>query len=112
MLDDEALLHDAVFCIGSVIAVDGRRVRIVVNKLKNSSHLLYKGDIVRNVAVGGYIKITKGFDELIAAIDGERVEEDRTSSKEYKRATDPLSRTLEVSLIGYFEKGAFIRGVR
>lgn len=113
MLDDEALLqHDAVFCIGSVTAVDGRRVRIVVNKLKNSSHLLYRGDIVRNVAVGGYIKITKGFDELIAVIDGERVEEDRTSSKEYKRATDPLSRTLEVSLIGYFEKGAFIRGVR
>lgn len=113
MLDDDALLQrDAVFCVGSVVAVDGRRVRIVVNKLKNSSHLLYKGDIVRNVAVGSYIKITKGFDELIAVIDGERVEEDRTSSKDYRRATDPLSRILEVSLIGYFENGAFIRGVR
>lgn len=113
MMDDEALLqHDSVFCVGSVVAVDGRRVRIIVNKLKNSSHLLYKGKIVRNVAVGSYIKITKGFDELIAIIDGERVEEDRNSSREYRRATDPLSRTLEVSLIGYLEKGAFIRGVR
>lgn len=113
MMNDEALLqHDSVFCVGSVVAVDGRRVRIVVNKLKNSSHLLYKGEIVRNVAVGSYIKITKGFDELIAVIDGERIEEDRTSSREYRRATDPLSRTLEVSLIGYLEKGGFIRGVR
>lgn len=82
MMDDEALLqHDSVFCVGSVVAVDGRRVRIIVNKLKNSSHLLYKGKIVRNVAVGSYIKITKGFDELIAIIDGERVEEDRNSSR-------------------------------
>lgn len=112
MLDDAQLQCDAVFCVGSVVAVDGRRIGIVVNKLKNSSHLLYKGDIVRNVAVGSYIKIAKGFDELIAVIDGERVEEDRTSSREYKRATDPLSRVLEVSLIGYFEKGKFIRGVR
>lgn len=113
MLDDDAILQrDAVFCIGSVVSVDGRRVRIVVNKLKNSSHLLYKGDIIRNVAVGSYIKIAKGFDELIAVVDGERVEEDRASAKEYKRATDPLSRALDVSLIGYFEKEKFVRGVR
>lgn len=113
MLNDDSLLQrDAVFCIGNVVAVDGRRVKIVVNKLKNSSHLLYKGDIVRNVAVGSYIKIAKGFDELIAVVDGERVEEDRATSKVYRRATDPLSRALDVSLIGYFEKRTFVRGVR
>lgn len=113
MLDEDSLLQrDAVFCIGNVVSVNGRRVSIAVNKLKNSSHLLYKGQIVRNVAVGSYIKIAKGFDELVAIVDGERIEEDRAASKEYKRAADPLNRALDVSLIGYFEKGKFVRGVR
>ena len=113
MMDDKALLQrDSVFSVGKVVSVDGRRVRIAVNKLKNSSHLLYRGNIVRNVAVGSYIKIAKGFDELIAVVDGERVAEDRAPSKEYRRASDSLCRTLEVSLIGYLEKRAFVRGVR
>ena len=113
MFDHEAILqHDAVFNIGKVTSVEGRRVRIVVNKLKNGSHLLYKGDIVRNVAVGSYIKIAKGFDELVAVVDGERIEEDRSASPEYHRASDSLSRALDVSLIGYLERGKFVRGVR
>ncbi|WP_348826930.1 ATP-binding protein [Halomonas sp. RT37] len=113
MHDDDALLQrDAVFSVGKIISVDGRRVRIEVSKLKNGSHLLYKGKVVRNIAVGSYIKIAKGFDELVAVVDGERVEEDRTVSKEYRRASDSLSRALDVSLIGYLEGGVFFRGVR
>ena len=113
MLDDEAILqHDAVFGIGTVVSVEGRRVRILVHKLKNSSHLLYMGKVVRNVAVGSYIKIAKGFDELVAVVDGERVQEDRAASRDYYRASDPLSRALDVSLIGYLDEGKFVRGVR
>jgi len=113
MTDDEARLQrDAVFGVGRVVSVEGRRVRIAVDKLKNSSHLLYKGNIVRNVAVGSYVKIAKGFNELVAVVDGERVEEDRGASKDYRRPTDALRRALDVSLIGYLENGEFRRGVR
>lgn len=113
MLDEEdSLKRDAVFNIGKVTSVEGRRVRIAVDKLKNSSHLLYQGEIVRNVAVGSYVKIAKGFVELVASVDGERVQEDRGASRDYKRSVDGLSRELEVSLVGYFEKGSFHRGVR
>lgn len=113
MLDEkETLQKDAVFNIGKVTSVEGRRVRVAVNKLKNSSHLLYQGEIVRNVAVGSFVKIAKGFVELVASVDGERVEEDHGASEGYRRNVDKQNRQLEVSLVGYFEKGKFRRGVR
>lgn len=112
MIGDIMLEQDAVFRVGRVVSVDGRRVRIAVDKLKNGSHLLYRGGLVRNVAVSSYVKIIKGFVELIAKVDGEMVEEDRSATSAYRRGVDPLSRQLDVSLIGYIEDGRFERGVR
>lgn len=110
--EDAALQRDAVFSIGRVLSVEGRRVRVAVDKLKNSSHLLYQGGVVRNVAVASYIKITKGFVELVASVDGEQVREDSSASNEYRRTVDSLARQLDVSLIGYLEEGKFVRGIR
>jgi DNA helicase HerA-like ATPase len=110
--EDLTLQRDAVFNIGKVISVEGRRIRISVSKLKNSSHLLYQGDIVRNVAVGGFVKIAKGFVELVAVVDGEHVEEDRASTSDYKRSVDNLTRELDARLVGYFKDSKFYSGVR
>jgi len=112
VIEENVLDQDAVFRVGRVVSVDGRRVRVAVDKLKNGSHLLYRGGLVRNVAVASYIKIVKGFVELIAKVDGEVVEEDRAATSAYRRGVDPLSRQLDVSLIGYIEGGRFERGVR
>ncbi|WP_108717737.1 hypothetical protein [Miniimonas sp. S16] len=60
MIEEDVLDQDAVFCVGRVVSVDGRRVRVAVDKLKNGSHLLYRGGLVRNVAVASYVKIVKG----------------------------------------------------
>jgi hypothetical protein len=100
VIEDIVLDQDAVFRVGRVVSVDGRRVRIAVDKLKNGSHLLYRGGLVRNVAVSSYVKIVKGFVELIAKVDGEVVKEDRSDVSAYRRGVDPLSRQLDVSLIG------------
>lgn len=110
--DRTPLQHDAVFSIGKIISVEGRRASVSVNKLKNSSHLLYKGKVVRNVAVGSFVKIAKSFEELIAVVDSESIQEDRTASRTYRRSSDALNRVLKVSLIGYLEAGNFVRGVR
>lgn len=112
MINEESFQNDSVFRIGRVVSVEGRRVRISVDKLKNGSHLLYKGDIVRNVAVGSYVKIAKGFAELIAKVDGEYIQEDKSASTTYRRSVDNLTRTLEVSLIGFIQNGTFERGIR
>jgi DNA helicase HerA-like ATPase len=112
MYEESLLEQDTVFRVGRVVSVEGRRVRIAVDKLKNGSHLLFRGGVVRNVAVASYVKVVKGFVELIAKVDGEVVEEDRSVSATYRRGIDPLARQLEVSLIGYLEDGRFERGVR
>lgn len=111
MIDEDLLQDDSVFRVGRVSSVEGRRVRVSVDKMKNGSHLLYKGGVVRNVAVGGYVKIVKGFAEMIAKVDGEYVREE-SGSGEYQRAVDPVARTLLVSLVGFLEAGRFERGVR
>ena len=112
MIDEDLLRDDAVFRVGRVTAVEGRRVRITVDKMKNGSHLIYKGGIVRNVAVGSYVKIVKGFTEMIAKVDGESVREDPGASADYSRAVDRVARSLQVSLVGFVTAGRFERGIR
>lgn len=109
---DEDLQRDAVFRVGRVTAVEGRRISVRVEKLKNGAHLLYRGGIVRNVAVASYVKITKGFVELIAKVDGEHIAENRAASGAFRTDDDRVLRTLDVSLIGYLDNGRFERGVR
>lgn len=111
MTDERSLTDDAVFKVGRVVGVQGRTVRISVDKAKNGSHLLYRGDVLRNVGVGGYLKISKGFSEIIAKVDGETVAEARTDA-DYRSQQDRVERVLTVSLVGFFTTESFQRGVR
>jgi hypothetical protein len=43
MDNEDQILEDSIFRIGTVVTVDGRTIRVKVDKTKNSSHLLYKG---------------------------------------------------------------------
>ncbi|WP_298891683.1 ATP-binding protein [uncultured Serinicoccus sp.] len=111
MIDHELLTRDAVFRVGEVVGIQGRTVRIRVDKAKNGAHLIYRGRLLRNVGVGGYLKITKGFAELVAKVDGEEVAEARGGDA-YRSSRDRVERILTVSLIGFMSGGHFRRGVR
>jgi hypothetical protein len=104
--------QETVTKIGRVFSVEGRRVSIAVDKSKNGSHLLFQGRLLRNVSVGGYVKIAKGFSEIVAQVDGERVSEDKTGSVAYQRSSDKIRRILDVSLVGFFDGDQFNRGIR
>lgn len=52
-------IHNSVFRVGIVYSVNGREVKIRVDHNKNSSHLIYKGALIKNVSVGSYVKILK-----------------------------------------------------
>ena len=96
--------EDAIFKIGRVISVDGRLVRVKVDKTKNTSHLVFKGQLVKNVAVGSYIKIAKGFTAIIGKVDGESVEEEKQfRARPYASEKEKIDRTLNVKLLGFFE---------
>lgn len=109
----EEMIKDSIFRIGRVTSVDGRAIRVSVDKAKNNSHLLYKGELIKNVSVGSYIKIIKGFTKIIGKVEGEYTIEDKIySKKEYSSDKEKISRTLNISLLGFFNKKEFERGIK
>lgn len=108
----EAILKDSIFIIGMVSSVEGRKVKVKVKKDKNLSHLSYKGKTIKNVSVGSYIKIAKGFVEIIGKVEGEYITKERELNEAYKKEELKIARFLEVSLFGHFEKGKFKQGIK
>src|SRR6218665_4028359 len=100
----ESILRDSIFIVGSVSSVEGRKVKIKVKKDKNLSHLSYNGKIIKNVSVGSYVKIAKGLIEIIGKVEGEYISRERRFNSEYRRDEYQISRFLDVSLFGHFEK--------
>lgn len=110
----EQILEDAIFSVGKVVSVKGRTVEVRVPKRKNSSNLVYRGQVLRNVSVGGYVKIAKGFTTIIGKVEGELVVEDKQFAKRQAYASDreKVDRVLTVSLLGFLEGLKFERGIK
>ncbi len=110
----ETILKESIFIIGTVSSVEGRKVKVKVKKDKNLSHLSYRGKTIKNVSVGSYLKITKGFIEIIGKVEGEYVKEETIYNKEYKKDELKISRFLEVSLFGHFDskENKFKQGIK
>jgi DNA helicase HerA-like ATPase len=112
----EALLKDALLKVGAVCGIDGRKVYIRLDKNKNSSDLLFNGDILKNIAVGSYIEIRKGFLSIIGKAEGEKLEEDTFKFKDEDNQyqyIDKNIRTLVVTLSGFIDmNGRFIGGIK
>ncbi len=110
----EQISEDSIFTIGKVISVKGRTIEVKVDKTKNTSHLLYKGELLKNISVGGYVKIIKGFTVIIGKVEGEVVIEDKTyiKKKGYVSVKEKINRVLTVSLLGFFKEQQFERGIK
>lgn len=104
---------DSILRIGKVLSVKGRLIEVLVDKAKNASHLLYNGQIIRNVSVGSFVKIGKGFEELVGKIEEEFITEDKEFlGKNYRREKERINRILKVSLFGYIDKFEFKQGIK
>ncbi len=109
----DILQKDSIFRVGHVISVDGRTVKIIVDKTKNSANLLYKGELVRNVSVNSYVKIIKGFTKIIGKVEGEHTDEDKSNkNSKYNNEKNKINRILQISLLGFFNSGKFERGIK
>lgn len=108
---DKELLKASIFRIGEVFAVNGREITVKVDTNKNLSHLIYCGELIRNVSVGSYVKITKGFIKLVGKVESEQLKESKVDNS-YHNEADKLFRILIVKLIGYFEDGEYNKGIK
>ncbi|MEK7570887.1 MAG: ATP-binding protein [Patescibacteria group bacterium] len=113
-IKNDQLSEDSIFKIGKVISVKGRTVEVKVDKTKNTSHLVYKGELLKNISVGGYIKIIKGFTIIIGKVEGEFVNEDKQFIKKqgYGNEKEKVNRVLSLSLLGFFKGKHFERGIK
>ncbi|MDE0518721.1 MAG: ATP-binding protein, partial [Bdellovibrionales bacterium] len=133
-INSEYILKDSIFKVGKVTSVDGRFIKITVDKSKNTSYLLYKGKLLKNLSVGSYVKIIKGFIKIIGKIEEEYINEDIYSFKKsydknrhvlrsgkysktlqrkrYGSEKEKINRILSIRLLGFFENQEFKKGIK
>ena len=109
---NDIILHEATFQIGEVISIQGREVQVLVDKQKNLAHMFYRGTLIKNVSVGGYIKIAKGYSFIIGKVDGERIEEEKNYDTQYSAQEERMRRVLYVKLLGYIENKCYYKGIK
>ncbi|UJL38416.1 ATP-binding protein [Pantoea agglomerans] len=104
--------EEAILRVGEVCEVSGRNITILVDKNKNLSDLFFKGKVLRNVSVGSFIEIKKGFMSLIGKVEAERVVEEKILAGSGSDAWR-FRRYLTATLTGYVDRrGSFIGGSR
>lgn len=102
----------SIFRVGEVYSVSGREISIKVDVNKNSSHLMYCGQLIKNVSVGGYLKILKGFDVLVVKVESEYLKENTNLSLKVHTLGEENFRILIAKLIGYFDGETYRKGVK
>lgn len=111
--NSDIIIFQSVFKIGIVCSVDGREVKVKVDKLKNSSHLIFKGELVKNVSVGSYIKIIKGFIPIIGKVETEFIVPSKENPEsKYSTQEERINRELKIKLLGYLENDKYCRGIK
>ena len=109
----DLISKDSIFKVGKVISVEGRTVKVEIDKNKNTSHILYRGSPLKNISVGGYLKIVKGFIKIIGKVEGEYIEEPKLyERKDYKSKKEKINRILSLKMLGFFEGDEFKRGIK
>lgn len=104
-------IYNSVFRIGVVHSVDGRVVKVLVDKDKNNSHLIFQGQLIKNVAVGSYVKILKGFETIIGKVETEYIEIDKGVNGLYNSQEEAINRYLIIKLIGHIEGNSYRKGL-
>ncbi|NLK37170.1 MAG: DUF87 domain-containing protein, partial [Epulopiscium sp.] len=99
--------------LGQVVEVRGQKIRARVFENKNGPILLYKGDIIKNVSVGSFIKIPKGFISIIGKIEGEHISElrEQNAAQRFQKESDSIERMIDISVLGVMEHGVFMKGM-
>lgn len=98
--------------IGYVVEIKGKHILVKVYENKNGLIILNNGDIIKNVSVGSFVSIGKGFINIIAKIDGEYIKRHEFSKNEkFYNESQETDRIIELSVMGIIENNVFKRGI-
>lgn len=100
--------------VGEVSEVHGARLKVRIYTDANEAHTFFRGEAVRGVSVGGYIKIPCGYDNVIGIIEGDYQQESRVIRETADSRVAPgqtIERFVDVSVFGVISKDRFDRGI-
>ena len=95
--------------IGEVCEVSGRIIKAGIYANKNSEYLNFKGAVVKNISIGSYVLIRKGFANIIGKVEGEYMKEDFASIENNNRKF--INRIVGIGILGAIENDRFVHGV-
>ena len=105
---------DSSLIVARVVEVRGTKIRARVYGDKNEAFLFHDGQLIRNVSVGGYVKIPCGFDHIYGRIEGEIQSELNNAQDGYSARTmggSQIERVIEISVFGVRRGDKFDRGI-
>ena len=97
--------------IGEVCEVQGKIVKAGVYSDKNTEFLNYNGAILKNVGIGSFVLIRKGFNNIIGKVEGEFTKEVSVGEKTYAQMGNAIQRIISISILGGLQNERFIHGL-
>lgn len=97
--------------IGEVCEVQGKNVKAGIYSDKNTEYLNYNGSVIKNVGIGSFILIRKGFNNIIGKVDGEYTRENTSIGNNYYPKGNSIKRIISISILGGMKQEKFIHGL-
>lgn len=96
--------------IGEVCEVSGRIIKAGIYYNKNSEYLNFNGAVVKNVSIGSFVLIRKGFANIIGKVEGEYMKEEFSENYQPNKKST-INRIIGIGVLGSIEHGKFVHGV-
>ena len=71
--------------IGEVCEVSGRMIKAGIYSEKNTEYLNYDGAVIKNVSIGSFVLIRKGFAIIVGKVEGEYIKDNVGIPQDIKR---------------------------
>lgn len=97
--------------IGEICEVQGKIVKAGIYNDKNTEYLNYNGSVIKNIGIGSFVLIRKGFNNIIGKVDGEYIKENIAVGKNYAQLGDNIKRIISISILGGMKQEKFIQGL-
>lgn len=96
--------------IGEVCEVSGRIIKAGIYSNKNSEYLNFNGAVVKNVSIGSFVLIRKGFSNIIGKVEGEYMKKEFSENYQPDKKS-AINRIIGIGVLGSIEQDKFVHGV-
>lgn len=94
--------------VGEVISVRGLKIILKIYDESNKDTIFFEGDKYKGISIREYIRIQRGFIDIICIVEGEYLDENSFDDNNNPK----YIRRVEVKPIGYFHDGTFNDGIK